>query len=82
MISAPQSRNRLENGRDKNNEVPRGMWKAVEANIGKIKITEAEERRSKGRSRKEKRREAKEKEAKERKDGKGEESSREVRNLE
>jgi len=67
MVSTPQFRNRLEDGRSKNDEVLRGMWKTVEANTGKVRMAEAEE----GRSRKEIRRERKEKEVEERKDGRG-----------
>jgi len=81
MVSMPQSRNRLENGRGKNNEVPRGVQKAVEANTGKVGMAEAEGRRSKKRSRKEMRREEKEKEVEERKNSRSEKSSRGVGNL-
>ena len=35
MVSILQPRNRLENGRGKNDEVPRGMWEAVEAGLRK-----------------------------------------------
>ena len=39
VASLPQSRNRLKDGRGKYNEMPRGVWKTVEANAGKIITT-------------------------------------------
>ena len=59
VVSIPQPRNKLENGRSENDKVPRGIWKAVEANIRKVRMAEAKRRRSKEKSRKETRREEK-----------------------
>ena len=52
VASMLQPRNRLENRRSKDDEVPRGMWEAVEASSGKIRVGEIERRRSQGESRK------------------------------
>ena len=49
MASTPQSRNRLENRRGENNEVPRKMWEAVEISARKVGVGKAKERRSKRR---------------------------------
>jgi len=64
VINTSQSRNRLEDRRSKNDEVPREMQKTVEANTGKVGMAEAEIGRNKRRSRKEMRRERKEKKQK------------------
>ena len=61
MVGLVQSRNRLENGRGKDDKMSRGVWKAVEANIRKIRIAETEGRRSKEECRKKMRRESREK---------------------
>ena len=61
MVGLVQSRNRLENGRGKDDKMSRGVWKAVEANIRKIRIAETEGRRSKEESRKKMKRESREK---------------------
>jgi len=50
MASTPQSRNRLENQRSENDEVSRGMWKAVETGIGKVRMGETKGGRSKRKS--------------------------------
>ena len=42
IASIPQSRNRLENRRGKNNEVSRKVWKAVEAGSGEVRLGETE----------------------------------------
>ena len=42
----------MKNRGGKDDEVSKGVWQAVEASIGKIRMGEAERRRSKGRSRK------------------------------
>ena len=43
MVSAPQSRNRLEDRGGKNDEMSRRMWKTVEAKAGSnIKIASSE----------------------------------------
>ena len=47
----------MEDGRGENDEVSRRIWEAMETGAGKIKLGEAERRRSKGRSRKEETRE-------------------------
>ena len=56
MASVPQSRDRLEDGRSKDDKMSRGMWKAVEASSGEIGMGKVEGRRRKGRSGKETRR--------------------------
>jgi len=71
----------LENRRSENDEMSGRMWKTVEANTGKVRIEEAEERESKGRSRKKMRGKGKEKETEEKKDGRSEENSKGVGNL-
>ena len=81
MASTLQSRNRLENGRGKNDKVSRRVWKAVEAGSGKVRLGETERGRREGRSRKEKRGKGEEEKIKERKDKGGEESSRRVGDL-
>ena len=48
-----QSRNRLENRGSENDEMLRGVWKAVETSTGEIVIGETKGERSKRRSRKE-----------------------------
>ena len=55
MASMPQSRNRLENGRGKNNEVSGRVWKAVEAGSEEVRLGETERGRREAGSRKEKR---------------------------
>ena len=77
----PQSRNRLENGRGKNDEVSRRVWKAVEASLGEVRLGETKGERREGKSRKEKREKGEEDKTKERKDDGGEESSRRVGDL-
>ena len=42
MASPPQSRNRLEDRRGKDDKMPRRVWKTVETNAGKIGVTETE----------------------------------------
>ena len=82
MASIPQSRNRLENRRGKNDEVSRRVWKAVEASSGEVRLGETEGERREGRSMKEKRgKDEEEEKTKERKDDGGEESSRRVGDL-
>jgi len=78
MVGLAQSRNRLEDGRGKDNEISRGVWKVVEANAKKIRVAETKGRRSKERSRKETRGESREteKEAEKGKDNGSEESGR------
>ena len=56
VASLPQSRNRLEDGRGKDDKIPREVWKTVETDIGKIRVAEIEGGRGKGESRKETRR--------------------------
>jgi len=75
MVSLAQSRNRLEDGRGKDDEMSGGVWKAVETNVGKIRVVETERIRGKGRSRKEIRGERREEEAKKRKNGRGKKDS-------
>ena len=52
VASMLQSRNRLENWRSENDEVPREMWKAVETSTGEVRMGETKGGRSEGRSRK------------------------------
>jgi len=67
MVGPAQSRNRLEDGRGKNDKMSRRVWKAVEANAEKIRVAETEGGRSKGRSGKETRKEKGKEETKKRK---------------
>ena len=80
MVGSAQSRNKLEDRRDKDNKMSRGMWKAVETNTGKIGVAETERRRGKGRSRKEMREERREK-AKRRKNDRGKKGSKRMGNM-
>ena len=50
VANMPQSRNRLENRRGKNDKVPRGMWKAVETRAREVRVGKAKGGRSEGRS--------------------------------
>ena len=81
MASAPQSRNRLENGRGKNDKVFGRVWKAVEAGLGEVRLGETERGRREAESRKEKRGKGEEKKIKEREDDGGEESKGRVGDL-
>jgi len=54
----------------------RGVWQAVEASTGKIRMGEAEGRGSEGRSREEERRERQKEEAEKGEDSRSKESSR------
>jgi len=66
----------LEDRRDQNDKVSRGMWETIETEAGKTGMVEAEGRREKRRSRKEKGKNGrKTKEAEERKNNKCKESS-------
>ena len=56
MASVLQSRDRLEDGRSKDDKMSRGMWIAVEASSGEIGMGKVEGRRRKGKSGKETRR--------------------------
>ena len=44
MASMLQSRNRLENRRGENNEVPRGMWETVETSTREVGVGKAKRR--------------------------------------
>ena len=57
IASALQPKNQLENSRGKNDEVSRGVQKAVETGTGEVRVAEVEGGRSKGRNREETRRE-------------------------
>jgi len=48
MVSTPQSRDRLENGRGKNNKMSGRMWEIVETSAGEIRMEKAEGEKSKG----------------------------------
>jgi len=71
----------LEDGRSKDNEVPRGVWQTVETNIGKVGVGKAKGGGSKERRREEMRGERQEKETKKGKNNGGEESGQRVGNL-
>jgi len=81
MVGLAQPRNRLEDRRRKDDEMSRGVWKAVEANIEKIRVAETERRRGKERSRKETKGERREEEAKERKNSRGKKDSGRMGNM-
>ena len=49
ITSIPQSRNRLENRRGENDEVPRKIWEAVEISARKVRVGKVKGRRSKRR---------------------------------
>ena len=49
IVSMSQPRNRLENRGGKNDEVSRGVWKAVETSAGEVGMGETERGRNKGR---------------------------------
>jgi len=55
----------LEDGGSQNDKMSRGMWEAVETSTRKVRIGEAEGRRSKGRSREKERGEEEEEKTKE-----------------
>ena len=76
MASPLQSRNRLEDGRGKDDEMFRGVWKTVETNTDKIRVAETEGERSKGESRKEMRRKRRKEKTKEGEENRSKESSR------
>jgi len=81
VVSTLQFRDRLENGKSKNDKVSGGMQKAVEIRTGEVRIGETKEGRSKGGGRKKTGRKRKEEEAEKRKDGESKESSRGVGDL-
>ena len=81
VASMPQSRNKLENRRGEDDEVPREMWEAVETGTREVGVEKAKGERSKGRSRKKERRKRKEEEAEKGKDNRGKESSKGMRDM-
>ena len=81
VASTLQSRDRLKNRRSKNDEVSRGMWKAVEASSGEVGMGKTNGGKSKRKSRKKTRRKEKEEEVEKRKDSGSEENSRGVENM-
>ena len=81
MASLPQSRNRLEDGRGKDDEMPREVWKTVETDVGKIRVAKTEEEGGKGGSRKEMRRKRGKEEIKEGEDDGSKKSSRRMGNM-
>ena len=76
MVGLVQSRDRLENGRGKDNKMSRGVWKAVETSAEKIGMGKAERRGSKGRSQEEERRKGQEEETEKGEDDGSKESGR------
>jgi len=52
MVGLAQSRNRLEDGRSKDDKMSGGVWKTVKANARKIQMAEIERRRGKERNEK------------------------------
>jgi len=81
VVGSPQSRNRLENRRGKDDKMPGEMWKTVEANAEKIRVIETEGGSGKEGSGKETRRERGKEEAKRRKNSRSKEGSRRMRNM-
>jgi len=81
MVGLAQPRNRLENGRSKDDNMSREVWKAVKTDIGKTGVVETERRRGKGRSRKEMRGKRRGEEAKKRKNSRGKKNSRRIGNM-
>ena len=59
MAGMSQSQDWLENRRDKNDEVFRRMWKAMETKAGKVRMAKAKEREEKEEKIKEVRKERK-----------------------
>ena len=80
VASLPQSRNRLEDGRGKDDEMPKRVWNTVETDVGKIRVAKTEGGRGKGGSRKETRRKRGKEETKEEEDG-SKKSSRRMGNM-
>jgi len=78
MVGPAQSRDRLEDRRGKNDEMFRGVWKAVEVNTEKIRVAETEGGRSKGRSGKEMIKERGKEETKKRKNSRGKKGNRRI----
>ena len=76
VASILQSRNRLENRRGENNEVPRGMWETVETSTRKVGMEKAKRRRSERRSGEKERRKEEEEEAKKGKNNGSKENNR------
>ena len=68
----------MENRRGKDDEVPRGIWEAVETGVREVRVGKAKGRRSKGRIREKERRKREEEEAEKEKANGGEESSKEI----
>ena len=81
IVSLTQFRDRLEDGRGKDDKMSRGVWKTVEANAGKMRMAETEGGRGKRRSGKEIRKERRKEEAKKRKNGRSKKGSRRMGNL-
>ena len=81
MASPPQSRNRLEDERGKDDEMSREVWKIVETDTGKIRVAEIEGGRDKEGSRKETRRKRGKEETKEGKNNGSKESSKGMGNM-
>ena len=71
----------MENRGGKNDEVSRGVWKAVETSAGKIGMGKAERRGSKGRSRKEEGRKGQEEEIEKGEDNGSKESGKEMEDM-
>jgi len=82
MASPPQSRNKLEDERGKNDEMPRGVWKTVESDAEKIRVVETEGGEGKEGSRKEIRKEREKEEAKKEKNSRSKKGSRRIGDLE
>ena len=80
VASMPQSRNKLENRRGEDDEVPRRMWEAVETGTREVGVGKAKGERSEGKSREKKRKKRKE-EAEKGKDNRGKESSKEMKDI-
>ena len=81
MAGTPQSRNILEDRRSEDDEVPRGMWKTVEASSREVGIGKTKGGRSERRSKKKIRGKGKGEKAEKRKDSGSKENSRGVGNM-
>jgi len=81
VASIPQPRDRLEDRRSEDDEVPGGMWKTVEVSSGEVGIGKTKEERNERGSRKKMRGKGKREEAEKRKDSGSKENSRGVGNM-
>jgi len=71
----------LEDGGSQNNEMPRGMWEAVETSTREVRMGETERRRGKRGNREKEREEGEEEKTEERENGRNKKSSRRMGNM-